>query len=154
MVTTPVADPNAAGLNVTEIVHFLPANTVLPQVLVSANGPVTVMPLMDNVAVPVLVGITFLAALVVPTATLPKVRVVAERVTFCALAAAVSNRNASARCNSTSARRLEKANLADLLTKRMAKTGSLHDDRAAYMPRFPNAIANCLSFDFCMDSRL
>jgi len=95
MVTTPEADPNIVGLNVTEIVHFLPANTVLPQVLVSANGPVTVKPLIDKVAVPVLVSVTFLTALVVPIATLPKVSVVAESVTVCAAAAAVSNENAT-----------------------------------------------------------
>src|ERR1700683_28898 len=95
MVTTPAADPNAVGLNVTEIVHFLPANTVLPQVLVSANGPVTVMPLIDNVAVPVFVKMTILTALVVPTATLLKVRVVAESVTFCAAAAALNTSKAT-----------------------------------------------------------
>ena len=147
MVTTPVADPDVVGLNVTEIVHFLPANTMLPHVLVSANGPVTVIPLMDNVAVPVLVRMTFLAALVVPTATLPKSRLLAERVTFCAVAAAVNSINVSASCNSAAAGRPEKVTRG-FWTKRMAKSGSLHDDRGAYMSRSPNAITNCLNFDF------
>ena len=34
IVTSPVTVPLAVGLNVTEIVHFLPAKTVLPQLLV------------------------------------------------------------------------------------------------------------------------
>ena len=122
-----MADPNIVGLNVTEIVHFLPANTVLPHVLVSANGPVTVMPLMDNVAVPVLVSVTFLVALVVPTATLPKVRVVAESVTFCAVAATVNTRNATLGNRMGARSLLAKLSRARLLTKRTAKTtGCLH----------------------------
>ena len=68
IVTTPVKVPVDVGLNVTEIVHFLPAKTVLPQVLVCAKGPVVVMLVMFSVAVPVLVRVAFLTALVVPTA--------------------------------------------------------------------------------------
>lgn len=127
IVTAPVADPNVVGLNVTEIVHFLPANTVLPQVLVSANGPVTAMLVIVSGAVPVLVRITFLTALLVPTTTLPKFRLVAESVTDCAVAAGTSDKNARQGSKSTVRNLPGKPRLIARLTKRAAKTNrSLH----------------------------
>jgi hypothetical protein len=95
IVTTLAADPVVVGLKVTEIVHFLCGNTVFPQVLVWANGAVAVMLLIDSVALPVFVRVTFLVTLVVPVITLPKLRLVGESETVCAVPAAVSNKNAS-----------------------------------------------------------
>ncbi len=74
MVTAPVAAPVVVGENVTEIVHFLPAFSALPHVFVSAKFPLTAMLVMVRVAEPELVRITFFAALVVFTTTLPKFR--------------------------------------------------------------------------------
>jgi hypothetical protein len=68
IVTTPVTVPVFVGLKVTEIAQFLPALTLVPQVLVWAKGPVVVMLVMVSVAVPVLLRVTFFTALVVPTA--------------------------------------------------------------------------------------
>lgn len=81
MVTAPVAAPVVVGENVTEIVHFLPAFSELPHVFVSAKLPLTAMLVMVRVAEPELVRITFFAALVVFTTTLPKFREVGESVT-------------------------------------------------------------------------
>jgi hypothetical protein len=92
MVTAPLSAPVAVGVNVTEITHFFPGKTELPQVLISAKGALATMLLIVSVAVPVLVRLTFFAAVVLPTATLPKLRDVGESVTVCAMAAAVSNR--------------------------------------------------------------
>jgi hypothetical protein len=83
-------------VNVTEIVHFLPAAIELPQVFVCAKFPLATMLVIASIVLPVLVKITFLAALVEPTTTLPKFRDVAESETVCADANAVSNRNAAA----------------------------------------------------------
>jgi hypothetical protein len=94
MLTAPVADPVFAGLKVTEMVHFCRGATVLPQVFVWANGTVLVMPLIVNGALPLLIRVTFLTALVVPTTTLPKFRLAGERVTAGALAAAASDKSA------------------------------------------------------------
>lgn len=86
MVTVPVAVPVVEGVKVTEIEHFFPAGTELPHVLVSAKFPPIVMLVIVSVELPVLVNKTFFAALVVPTTTVPKFRLVAESVTVWALA--------------------------------------------------------------------
>jgi hypothetical protein len=59
-------------LNVTLAVHEDPAANELPQVLVSVNGPVTETPEMLAAALPVLDTVTDCAAVVDPTASLPK----------------------------------------------------------------------------------
>ena len=70
--------PVAPGVNVTEIVHLPLAATLVPQVSVSAKSPeslpVNVIPVMDSMAGVLLVRVTFLAALVVPTVCLAKLR--------------------------------------------------------------------------------
>lgn len=66
----------AAGEKVTEIVQLPPAATVAPQLLVSANWvglvPVKLMPVMLSAPLPLLLSVTAVAELVVPTGTLPK----------------------------------------------------------------------------------
>jgi hypothetical protein len=77
IVSVPVTVPKAVGAKVTEIVQDLPAARDEPQVvLLTAKGlPVAVvMPVMEIVAV--FVTVTFLAALVLLTATFPKLRLV------------------------------------------------------------------------------
>jgi hypothetical protein len=63
--------PRAAGLKVTLMVQFLPAATLLPQVLVCAKSealvPVKETPTPVKAVVPEFVTVTVLAALVVPT---------------------------------------------------------------------------------------
>ena len=70
----------AAGVKVTEMVQVLPAASVLPQVVVFAKSVVSlnVMPLMFNVALPVLDSVVDMAADVEPTAVLARVSVVGE----------------------------------------------------------------------------
>jgi hypothetical protein len=53
------------------------------------------MLVMVNVAVPVLVRVAFLAALVVPTGVLAKLMLVVDSVTCCAVALMVSSNNTS-----------------------------------------------------------
>ena len=85
MVRAPLKLPALAGVNVTLIVQLAPAATLVPQVLVWAKSPalvpLRVMLVMLRVALPLLVRVTELAALVVPTAWLPKLRLVGERLT-------------------------------------------------------------------------
>ncbi len=73
-----------AGVKVAEIVQEALMARVEPQVVVSANSlalvPPRVMLVMFSVAVPVLVSVTLVAALVEPTAVLGKAMLVAERV--------------------------------------------------------------------------
>ena len=70
-VTAPVRVPVAVGVNFTLIVQLDPAPTVLPHV---PNPPkaklplIRKLPLKVSVALPVLVSVTYLTALVVPTA--------------------------------------------------------------------------------------
>jgi hypothetical protein len=97
-VTAPLAAPVAVGVNVTEITHFFPGKTELPQVLISVKAALATMLPMVSVAVPVLLRITFFAALVEPTATLPKLRDVGDSVTVCATALAASSKTATAAC--------------------------------------------------------
>jgi hypothetical protein len=81
--TEAVLVPVAAGLNVTLMVQFFPANTLDPQVLVSAKSaefvPVIVMLVMVSVVVPILLRVTVCAVLVVPTVWLEKVRLVGAK---------------------------------------------------------------------------
>ena len=67
MVTEPVSVPAAFGVNVTLMLQLAPAARLAPQLLVSAKAPETLMLVMLNAAVPVLLRVTFCAALVVET---------------------------------------------------------------------------------------
>jgi hypothetical protein len=67
-----------------EIVHVPPATTELLQVLLSRKFELATMLVIDSVAVPVFVKVTFFTALVVPHTTLPKLTVVADSETVCA----------------------------------------------------------------------
>jgi hypothetical protein len=58
MLRTPVRGPPAVGLKVTEIVHPAPALMLLAQVLVSEKSPLTVIPEIVSVALPVLFTFT------------------------------------------------------------------------------------------------
>jgi hypothetical protein len=79
-VTVPVADPDAAGVNVTEMVQFAPAARLDPQVSVCANGPVTATEEIAAAAPPPLVTVTVWAALVDPVVVLPNVSSAGEAV--------------------------------------------------------------------------
>ena len=70
-VTTPVRAPVAVGVNFTLIVQLAPTATELPQVPRPAKWKsplIRKLPLKVSVALPVLVSVTYLTALVVPTA--------------------------------------------------------------------------------------
>src|SRR5438552_9285752 len=86
IVTDPVMVPVVVGLKVTEIVHLAPATTVVPHVLVWANGTLAATLEMASALVPVLVRVTFFVPLVDPITWLPKERLVEERETVCAAA--------------------------------------------------------------------
>ena len=78
-VRVPLWVPGAVGVKVTEIVQLpLPVNP-LSHVLVCAYGPLVVMELM--LSDPFALSVTTCGALVDPTATLPKFRLVGLRVT-------------------------------------------------------------------------
>src|SRR5208337_3257708 len=81
MVTAPVLVPVALGLKVTLRVQLAPAATLEPQVLVWEKSPLTVMRVMLRVAFPVLLRVTLLALLLVPTFCDGKVKEVGERLT-------------------------------------------------------------------------
>ena len=85
MLTAAVRLPGAVGVNVTLIVQLPPAVTELPHVLAWAKSPafvpVTARLVMLKLAFPVLFRVTVCAVLVVPTDWLPKVRLVAVRLT-------------------------------------------------------------------------
>src|SRR5213594_1820870 len=83
-VTTPVRAPVAVGVNFTLIVQLAPTATELPQVPSPAKAKLPLIrkpPLNVGVAWPVLVSVTNLTALVVPTAWLPKLSELGERLT-------------------------------------------------------------------------
>ena len=75
----------ALGLKVALIVQFAPAATLDPQVLVCEKSPVfdpvKEVLVIDNVAVPVLVSVTVLGLLFLPTRMVPKFKEVGERLT-------------------------------------------------------------------------
>ena len=80
----PVCLPGVFGLNVMLMVQLPPAATELPQSLLSlklADAPILVM---RSDAVPVFDSVTAWGALVVPTTTLPKSRLVVESRTVAA----------------------------------------------------------------------
>ena len=82
-VSVPEAVPTAVGVNVTEIVQLPAASDELHVVLLIANGlPVPVLPVMEMVALELLVTVTFFAALGLLTATLPKERLAGETDTW------------------------------------------------------------------------
>jgi hypothetical protein len=78
-------DPDAEGENVTLIVQLEPAASVVPQVVVSLKSaalvPVSEMEIPVNDVVPILLTVTTLAALVVPTFWLLNERLVGDRLT-------------------------------------------------------------------------
>jgi len=95
--------PETVGLNLILKAQLTPAANELPQVWVSEKSaalvPVIAMPAIVNVVVPTFVNVTDLAALVVPTLTVPKLKLVGEsfavvpiplRGTCCGLPAALS----------------------------------------------------------------
>jgi hypothetical protein len=81
IVNEPVLLPVAVGVKVTLMVQLAPAGKDAPQVLISPKSPVARMFVIIKGAVPVLLNVTACAALVVPKASLGKVRLVGERVT-------------------------------------------------------------------------
>jgi hypothetical protein len=86
IVTIPVRDPAAVGVNVIEIVQLPRAATELPQVLVWAKSPVMVMLPTLKTTDELLLTVTDFAALVIPTATLPNERELLERLALWASA--------------------------------------------------------------------
>lgn len=83
IVSVAVRLPVAEGVNVPLIVHLAPAASDLPHVLVSAKllllEPLIPRLVMLRAALPVLLRVTVRAALVAPTASLPKAMLVGER---------------------------------------------------------------------------
>lgn len=84
IVMFPASAPSAFGANVTEMMQVFPAASVLPQgfVLVfRAKSPLGAMLPMFSVPLPVFLSVTFFAALVTPSMTLPNFRDAGVRVT-------------------------------------------------------------------------
>jgi len=81
-VKTPLAEPSAVGASVTPTTHFAPGARLEPHVLLAiANGPLAVMPPKFSATFRRFVTVTVLAELVLPTATVPKLKLVADRLT-------------------------------------------------------------------------
>jgi hypothetical protein len=76
IVSEPVRDPEALGVKVTETAQFAPGLSEPAQVLVSLKSPLAAMLLIVIVPLPVFVRVTVWAALLVPTAWLPKFKLV------------------------------------------------------------------------------
>ena len=89
-----VAAPVAVGAKTTAMVHLAPAASELPQVFVVLNTvasvPVSLIPVIDNAALPVLVRVAVCDELLLPSVTEPKVRVAGV-----SIAAGAVNRNCS-----------------------------------------------------------
>jgi hypothetical protein len=81
MVTEPYRLPGAVGVKVTVIAHAAPAATLAPQVLVWAKSPLAVMPVMVKAATPVFVKVAVRGALVLPTASPLKVKLMGDKAT-------------------------------------------------------------------------
>jgi len=81
MLTEPVREPVAVGLNVTLMVQLAPARTAPPQVVVCAKSPLAEMLVILSDALPELVSVTDCAALGVPTVWELKVRLEGDKVT-------------------------------------------------------------------------
>ena len=90
--SVPVSEPGSVGVKVTLTLHFLPAPSVLPQVLaeIAKLVPTLMLP-MSSVTEPLFFTVTDLAALVVSIAWLPKLREVGDSVTVTVPAAASLN---------------------------------------------------------------
>jgi len=81
-VSVPVAAPIAVGENVTPTTQLAPAAMLVPQVLLATAKPaLATMPLKLSAALARFVSVTVLAALVLPTASVPKLRLLEESVT-------------------------------------------------------------------------
>jgi hypothetical protein len=81
-VSVPLAGPVAVGVNVTPTAQVAPAARPVPQLLpVVAKGPLIPTLEMARVELRRLVSVTVTAALVLPTATVPKFKELADRVT-------------------------------------------------------------------------
>jgi len=78
-VTVPVTPPVVSGARVTLIAQFAPAASDEPQLLVSAKFALAAMVVIVSAAVPVLVSVMSRGSLVVPSTSLPKVRLLAEK---------------------------------------------------------------------------
>jgi hypothetical protein len=74
MMSVPVRVPAVVGVKVTLMVQVDPTASVLPQVLVCAKSPLMLIPVTVRLAVPELLNVTALAAVVEPTTSLPKER--------------------------------------------------------------------------------
>ena len=80
IVSTPVREPAAVGVNVTEIMQLAPAAKLVPQVEVCAKSPDATIEVTANAAVPGLDRAIVWAALVVPTGADAKVRADGESI--------------------------------------------------------------------------
>src|ERR1019366_2120303 len=81
-VSVPEAAPVAVGVNVTPTAQLAAAARLVPQVLLEiAKGPLMPTPEMVRAVLWRLVSVTVTAALVLPTATVPRFNELAERVT-------------------------------------------------------------------------
>ena len=81
--TGPARRPLAVGAKVTLTVHEPPAAMELPQVLVSANGPLTLTEETDAAVLPGFDTVTVCAELVEPTVSLPNDRLAATPTASC-----------------------------------------------------------------------
>ena len=79
IVTAPISDPVAIGVNLTLIWQLDPAPSAYLHVVVREMGLLAVMTMDRSVAVPVLVIVTVCAALVVPTVCAANVKLFSER---------------------------------------------------------------------------
>ena len=74
-VSVPVTAPSATGVNETEMEQLAPGAREMPQPLDWENAPVTEMPAMATVPVPVFLSVTVCGALVDPVFCAAKERV-------------------------------------------------------------------------------
>ncbi len=79
--SVPLAVPAEVGVKVTFAVQLVLGARKLPQVVACANGPDTVVLLMNSVPVPVLLRVTGCGALLVPTSCPPNHKLFVVRVT-------------------------------------------------------------------------
>jgi hypothetical protein len=74
IVREPATEPFTVGLKLTEIAQLFLAGTDPPHALVWLNPPVVAIPVILSLPLPVLLSVTLLLELVVPTVCLPKLR--------------------------------------------------------------------------------
>jgi hypothetical protein len=79
MVSAPVFEPKAVGVNVTLMVQMALGSTAPPQVFVSPKPALGIIAPKVKLAVPVFVTVMICGALVEPTTWGPKLRLVGER---------------------------------------------------------------------------